>query len=102
VPGDRGGIGEGGDLVDDDAAARGVGPGRVPGRPEQRVERPRSAALDRPGQLGQQFPLPGLGREHPGAGHHVVRGDPLQQRALQPLLAGHDQVRAIPGQQRPA
>ena len=98
MPGDRGRVGEAGDLVDDDAAACRVGRGRVPGRAQQRVERPRRAALDREGQLGQQFALPGLGRDHPGAGHHVVRGDPLEQGALQPLLPRHDEVRGVPGE----
>ena len=59
----------------------------------------RGSALDRVGQLGQQFPLAGLGRERTRAGHHVVRGDPLQQRALEPLPAGHDEVGGVAGEQ---
>ena len=98
MPGDSGRVGEAGDLVDDDAAARRVGLGGAPGRAQQRVERARRAALDREGQLGQQFAFPGLGRDHPGAGHHVVRGDPLEQGAFQPLLARHDEVRGVPGE----
>src|SRR5271156_5786035 len=39
MPGDRRGIGEGSDLVDDDAAAGGVGRRLVPGRAQQRVKR---------------------------------------------------------------
>ena len=50
------------------------------------------------GQLGDQLPFPGLHRYHPGPAHHVVRGDSLEQRALQPLPPGHDEVRSVPGQ----
>ena len=60
MPGNGRRVGERGDLVDDDAAARGVGSGRVPGRAQQRVEGLRGAVLDGVGQFGQQFALPGL------------------------------------------
>jgi hypothetical protein len=57
MPGDRGCIGERGDLVDDDAAAVRIRPGGIPGRAQPRVERARRAVLDRVHQLGEQFPL---------------------------------------------
>ncbi len=98
MPGNGRRVGERGHLVDDDAAARGVSSGRIPGRADQRVERAGGAALDGVGQFGQQFALPGLGRDHSRPSHHVVGGDPLEQCALQPLPPGHDEVRGVAGQ----
>src|SRR5580692_11717598 len=89
-------VGEARDLVDDDAAAFGVRSGRLPGRAQHRIEGLRRAALHGEGQLGQELAFPGLRLDDSGPGHHVARGDPLQQRALQPLLPWHKQVRGVP------
>jgi hypothetical protein len=83
MPDHSGGISEGRDLVDDDTPARLVARRVVPGRAEHRVERGRRAALDGQRELGDQFPLACLLRRRPLARHHVVRGDRLEQRALQ-------------------
>ena len=65
MPGDGRRVGERGHLVNDDATVRGAGSGRVPGRAQQWVQRAGGAALDGVGQFGQQFALPGLGRDDP-------------------------------------
>ena len=82
----------------DDAAARGVGPGRVPGRAQQRVQGLRGAALDGVGQFGQQLALPGLGREDPGAVHHVTSRDGLEQGTFETLPARDDKVGGVAGE----
>src|SRR5260370_38190125 len=95
MPGNGRRIGEGGDLIDDHAAARGVGPGRVPGRPKQWVKRLRRTVLDAVGEFGQQFPFPGLGRDYAAAVRHAQGGDPLRPGALPPLLPWAHAARAV-------
>ena len=60
VPGDSGGVGERGHLVDDDPQALRVGSGRVIGGAQRRVQRLRGARPDGGRQLGDQLPLPRL------------------------------------------
>ena len=95
MPDDSGGIGERRDLVDDDTPACLIVRGVVPGRAEHRVQRGRRAALDGQRELGDQLPFARLLRRHPLPRHHVVRGDRLEQRALQQLAARHGQVRGV-------
>jgi hypothetical protein len=85
-------VGQRGDLIDDDTPSRLVTIGRVPGRAEHRVQRGRRAALDGQRQLGDQLPLAGLLRRRPLPGHHVVRGDRLEQRAFEQLPARYHEV----------
>jgi hypothetical protein len=89
------GIGERCDLVDDDTPARLVARGVVPGRAEYRVQSGRRAALDGQRELRDQLSFACLLRRHPLPRHHVVRGDRLEQRALEQLAARHGQVRRV-------
>jgi len=91
-------VGQRGDLIDDDTPSRLVTIGRVPGRAEHRVQRGRRAALDGQRQLGDQLALAGLLGRRPLPGHHVMRGDGLEQRALQQLAARHHQVGGVSGE----
>jgi hypothetical protein len=92
------GISERRDLVDDDTPARLVARGVVPGRAEHRVQRGRRAALDGQRELGDQLPFACLLRRHPLPRHHVVRGDRLEQRALEQLAARHREARRVPAE----
>jgi hypothetical protein len=96
------GISERRDLVDDDTPAGLVARGVVPGRAEHRVQRGRRPALDGQRELGDQLPFACLLRRHPLPRHHVVRGDRLEQRALEQLAARHDQVRGVAAEYRQA
>src|SRR4029077_14313883 len=79
-------------------AARGVGPGRVPGRAQQRFQGLRGAALDSVGQFGQQLALPGLGRDDTGTVHHVTSRDGLEQVTFEALTARDDEIGGVPGE----
>jgi hypothetical protein len=92
------GISERRDLVDDDTPARLVARGVVPGRAEHRVQRGRRAALDGQRELGDQLPFACLLRRHPLPRHHVVRGDRLEQRALEQLAARHREAGRVPAE----
>ena len=96
------GVSERRDLVDDDTPARLVAPGVVPGRAEHRVQRGRRAALDGQRELADQLPFACLLRRRPLPRHHIVRGDRLEQRALEQLAARHDQARGVPAEDRQA
>jgi len=103
MPDHSGGVSERGDLVDDDTPARLlVAPRIVPRRLEHRVQRGRRAALDGQRELGDQLAFARLLRRHALPGHHVVRGDRLEQRALEQLAARHGQVRGVPAEHRQA
>ena len=102
MPGDGRSVGEGGDLVDHHAAAGDVGGGRVPGRAEHRIERPRRADLDGGRELGDQLAFAGLRGGRTGPRHHVVRRDGFEQGAFQPLGPRDHEVARVPRQLPPA
>src|SRR6185437_2408216 len=98
VPGEGGYVGQGGHLVDDDAAALLVAGRAVPGGLEDRVEGGGRVPLDGQRQLGDHLALARLLRQRVPAGHHVVRGDRLEQRALEQLAARHREVGGVAAQ----
>jgi len=98
MPDHSGRVGERGDLVDDDAPPSLVAVGAVPGRAEHRVQGGRRAPLDGQRQLRDQLPFPRLLGRRAFPGHHVVRGDRLEQGALQQLPARHDEAGRVTGE----
>ena len=92
MPGDRGAVGEAGDLVDHHAGAGGVVGGLGEVVPQGRVERLAPPLPDRLEQLVQQRAL-ALHQVEPVLGaHHVVGRDPLEHGDLLRRLGGYDQV----------
>ena len=66
MPGHCGGVGERGDLVDDDTQPGGIRFRGRPGRPQCRIERAGSAVRDRRGEPGDELALALLHALTPG------------------------------------
>jgi len=98
VPGKGGSVRQGSELVDDDPVPFLVAGRAVPGGLEDRVKGGRRAPLDGKRKLGDDLALARLLCHRVLAGHYVVRGDRLEQRAFKQLPAGHHQVGGIAGE----
>ena len=98
MQGERGGVGQGSDLVDDDAK-----PGAVVTRPleqgaELGLQSGRGAVGEHDGQVGHDGPLMLPAAFLVGAVDDVAVGQGLENGALQAGMAGHDKVGAVSGE----
>ncbi len=95
MPGDRAGVGEGGDLVDHDPAPSGVVGGGRPVLCEHRVEAVGAARPEALDELGHQLALPLHQRDAVVGLHDVVGGDALEHADLHLGPDGHHEVGAV-------